>query len=398
MKDKQRAYLIAGVGFLAILLILVATGIINVPGAVTAESQCLKSGNYWYDGACHTTPKPAGGAGGVAVEGACGASSTYYGDSSTVKINAYDYGTTPRTTITDANVSVLVNGILFKTYDVYSVTDSTGLSVSVGDEVAVVAMPTVPIDYYGNALVDQDGSVHTFTLANADLVCVDTRAETYTFKAYDIIAQSSMAVAMYDKNMNVLASGNNSSQEDFKMDMGADDTEYVYFELTNSGADDMYDFKTVCTGYQNEVDDVKLLEIQKGGKVYTDFEKTTPAKNVSDATIESTVAATAAQYKTCWSYAEGVDSALRLTESESLLLKFEVKSDPTSAPGTDDTATGDIFYIMAFDGAYKLNQAGDQAEFGWFDSSTSEDPSKLGVAETMTSPLGKQVGAVVEVY
>ncbi len=200
-----------------------------------------------------------------------------------------------------------------------------------------------------------------------------------------IQAESSMLITVYDDTgSTALTASTNTTYNDYKITLGEGQEKTVYIKLSNNGADKRFDVKAICTGAEGV--NVSSLEI-KG----TDWTKAIVPVVVDNAQVTTTLddsTTTTADYSLCYVYKAGTDESIKLDEWEDTpLIKASVNAKSGKNPAQD------VVFFTVLDGAWARGSDGK----GYFDFYQHDgDEGNVGLTETISSPLGKQLGAIIE--
>jgi hypothetical protein len=197
-----------------------------------------------------------------------------------------------------------------------------------------------------------------------------------------------MVVTMYDDTgSTALSAGNSSQAEDYILSLGAGQSKVVYIKLSNNAANADFKAKAICVGWTGS--NTSSMEIQGG-----DWSEGTLPDVVGDTGVTYYSGATSntdGEYKDCYVYKKGTDNALLLNEWEdSPLIKAVIAAKDSKNPNADG---GDNVFFTILDGAWARGSDG-KGYFDFYQHDGAE--GNVGLSETLSSPTGKQLGALVE--
>ncbi|MCX6750233.1 MAG: hypothetical protein NTZ83_02150 [Candidatus Pacearchaeota archaeon] len=145
-----------------------------------------------------------------------------------------------------------------------------------------------------------------------------------------------------------------------------------------------FDVKAICTGAEGL--NVSSLAIK--GSDWTKVAVPTFVDNGVVTTTLDDLTTTTAEYSLCYVYKEGTNEVMKLDEWEDTgLIKASISSKAGKNPAQD------VVFFTALDGAWARGSDGK----GHFDFYQHDgDEGNVGLTETVNSPLGKQLGAIIE--
>lgn len=304
--------------------------------------------------------------------GECQVSDELLGKSSTVTVYAEDRAhATPTTTVNATSYVYTKDGSSEVYKQTLSETDGDTLTAAVGDVIVVYPYGT---SYYGDR----------------QEFCVDSQSKTITIEAYNIQDESDMAVVLYDDDATTALSAGTSSEYDYTDALGADEAHVYYFKLRNNGADEVFDWLGVGTAAFYNISSVEVVSDYSEGSGWRAAVTPTFMKSV-DVLVNETSGDT---INKDYSLYKRDDGTLRLMEWESEKVKIEVNAHASNDPdGGGGTTSLDGFAICALDAQHARDPVGN-AVYDIHDHSSSE--ANVGLSETLTSPLGKEVCTLVE--
>ena len=219
-------------------------------------------------------------------------------------------------------------------------------------------------------------------------VSVDTEAPRVKLDSHTTAVETSLEVTGYDDTgaTELTADDNSNNTADYSMILGANEKTIFYAKLENRDDNSLFKLKAVCIGWNNDIDEVKLLN--------DGWTEVGMPKQIRDASVtftNDTSGTFTTDYDTCYVYKKGTTETLDLHEYDSFKGKFEV-----TASSTDPTAnTGDVFYVQFIDGGYHLDASGNIV-FDFYTHDDNEQVTTIGVSEPITSPMGLTSGMLVE--
>jgi len=275
----------------------------------------------------------------------------------------------------DASISA---GIPVGALDANSNEKLTTASDNTNETISTVATGTV-LSFYGG-----DTTYYLEPLLNHKVTIGDRIA----LKASTIQTEANMLVAAYDDTgATALGAGNSTQAEDYTIALGSGQSKAIYFKLSNNAADKNYQIKAICTGYTGV--NVSSLEVQG-----SDWTEVAMPKVVSDTAVthyDGETSDTTGEYKKCYVYKVGTNDALVLNEwSNTPLIKMIVKAKDSKDPGAD---AGENIFFSVMDGAWSRGSDG-KGYFDFYQHDNSQ--GNVGLTETLSSPTGKQLGAIIE--
>ena len=202
-----------------------------------------------------------------------------------------------------------------------------------------------------------------------------------------IQTEANMVVTVYDDTgSTALSTADVSGAHDYKATLGEGQREIIYIKLSNNGADGTFNIKSICTGTEGA--NVSSLEI-----VGSDWTKGLRPIFVEDGAVdvnetETNSALTSAEYETCYVYKTGTNEVISLEEWEDTP---NIKAMINAKTGKNPT--DDVVFFTAFDGAWARGSDG-KAYFDFYQH--DGDEASVGLLESIDSPLGKQLGAIIE--
>lgn len=241
---------------------------------------------------------------------------------------------------------------------------------------------TIPEDtvlsFYGSST-----AYYLYPLTNRQIGIGDV----VTLNGATIQAESSMVVTIYDDTgATALTAADVTASHDYKATLGEGQTETIYIKLSNNGADKRYDVKAICTGAEGT--NVSSLEIEGSDWTSVKLPNVVEDAAVSVNLTEADATLTSTEYDACYVYKSGTNDVLRLDEwDDSPLIKATINAKDSKNPADD------VVFLSFLDGAWARGSDG-QGHFDFYQHDADE--GNVGLTETLTSPLGKQLGAVIE--
>ena len=309
-----------------------------------------------------------------AVPALCSVSSELQGKTSTLQVNAWDMeSNTPYSSAVDllATCYLYKNGNSAENYVTVTSDTAAGSVTSgfaVGDTLYV---------YCANA---------TYYTDPIEGLCLDKQEMPVNIKAHKIAGESNMAITGYDDTGGTALSAGTATQEDYYVTMGANEEQSLYLKLKVNAANMAYDLCGVATYALTNISSLK-----PAGSEYTSVATPEWGKNIAikfNETGSLTVTKDYSFFKR--------SSALRLHEWESVKDEFVIKTTTTGDPVQ---STNDESVSTSCAGALYVDCAWAKGGDGkmYYDFYVHDDgQADVGLAETETSPLGGQVGVVIE--
>lgn len=253
-------------------------------------------------------------------------------------------------------------------------------STNTSETISTIPEDTV-LSFYGGS-----SAYYLYPLTNRKLSVGDV----VTLNGATIQSESSMATVVYDDTKaNALSAATITAAADYKITIGESQTKVIYIKLSNNGADGRDDLKAICTGYGGV--NVSAFNIADPDWTEVDVPQFVADSAVSvnlSSSVADGIAVSDAEYKKCFVYKEGTNEVIRLDKwDDSPLIKATIEAKNSKDPNDD------VVFFTEFDGAWARGSDG----LGYFDFYQHDiDEGNVGLAETATSPLGKQLGAVIE--
>jgi len=254
-------------------------------------------------------------------------------------------------------------------------------STDTNDTIATIPEETV-LSFYGG-----DATYYLYPLTNREI----TVGDVVTLNGATVQAESSIATVVYDDTKaTALSAATITAAADYKITLGSGQTKAVYIKVSNNGESARVDLKAICTGFGGV--NISTFDVVDTDWTEVDIPKAVSNSQVSvnlSASVAAGIAVSDADYKACFVYKEGTNEVLRLDEWEDTpLIKATIEAKDDKNPSED------VVFFTAFDGAWARGSDG----LGYFDFYQHDvNEADVGLAETETSPLGKQLGAVIEI-
>lgn len=302
----------------------------------------------------------------------CSVSEELKGKSVNIYFTAYDFeSNTPYSSAVEIGGSscwLFVNGEYKKT-NIGTSGNTTSGGIVVGDVISLYCGGT---SYYTE---------------NIENLCVDQQELPVEVRTHSIEAESDMTLTMYDDSGATALSTGTTSEEDYYVTQGAGGEDSVYAKLKVNSANAEYDHCAWGTIAMTNLTDFRPVSGYK--------QDITPnwAEDVSVAVDEygsgtTSVTDTYTIYK--------ADAPTKLHQWESLKVEFVLEADDTNDPiQTGDNNTLPAKYVLLSIDCQ--NAKGDPAgglTYDIHDHSISQ--ADVGLAETETSPLGGEIGVIIE--
>ena len=222
-------------------------------------------------------------------------------------------------------------------------------------------------------------------------ICVDKSGMRIELDGHAIQTEANMQVTAYDDTeVTTLTAGDTSYQEDYELDMGANDEQSIFIKLKNNAADAGFWLGAIGIIEQNSsvVDSVTLQEDGWSAGIVRDYQDVTVylEENASGGANLST---------------EGYDKVMvastpiLMDEWDSIKYEYVIKTGST-APTEVDTAgqSGEASVtIYHFDVGWAEGSDGNMY-FDYYTHKTTE--GNPGLSESLTSPIGKELGCKIE--
>jgi hypothetical protein len=287
------------------------------------------------------------------------------GTSTTLTLDGYDRAANSDTPIGNHQYAVYNSETGMRVDDFADTAESSVSTVIVGNS----------YDIYGG-----NGSYYTDPV---ERFCIKGQQAVVEMDAWQIQAESSMSITVYDDTDTELDAGKDTTnEEDYNLTLGADEEKLIRVKLKNNAANKVYDH---CAWALRTANDIDKIEIQESG--YSEvpvpkFLKTTI--NINSTGVNLT------NYETV---VKG--PVVRLIEWQSLKHDFVVSAGSTD-PSHDDTgsSSSDLAILLSLDCAWEKGQDG-KMHYDFYAHTDSEEDA-TGMTQTVASPLGKQVGVIIE--
>jgi hypothetical protein len=262
----------------------------------------------------------------------------------------------------------------------YLTTLSSGSNTqfSVGDSMYV---------YCGNT----SSSTATYYVEPIEGECLDTKTSTLEVIAHKSIARASMSGAAFDRNMNALTAGGNTTTADYDLTLGANQEEPVYAEWTIAAANSAYNAIGIAIAVWNDIAYAKpandqglsigvtpdyLKAIKVGGEVYDGNQTLT--------------------FDTYYFGSQALPSPKLLKAYDSLKIKLLVKGGATDPSATDNVfSTIDGVVVCLLDGQYTKDTAGN-VFMDLHNHAESGSQADVGVPNLFMTPVGSEDCIVFE--
>lgn len=297
----------------------------------------------------------------------CAVTEELRGKQSTVTINAYDLeANNPYSSQVSSATTVWVfkDGTFLQKID--DVT-SKDITVPAGSS----------LSFYGG-----NGSLYVDTLEG---YCVNSLDASVDLDVHSVQSEGNMQVTMYDETASSTLSAGDSDQEDYYVTMGSGEEKAVYFKLKNNGANAAFHWGGLAVA---EFYNISSVEPASGFSA----EATPDFLSSQDIQVNETSGNKQTINKDFKLFKK--NSVEKLSEWESNKIQITVESDSSNDPiASTHNINFNGFGLMALDATYARGADGEMYH-DVHDHGASE--SNVGLTETVTSPLGKEVGALVE--
>ena len=246
------------------------------------------------------------------------------------------------------------------------------------DTVTTIPEDTV-LTFYGG-----DATYYLNPLINREIDVGDK----VTLYGATIQTEANMVITVYDDTgSTALSAATNTTCHDYKATLGEGQIETVYIKLSNNGADGNFNVKAICTGVEGT--NMASMEI-----VGSDWTKGYEPIFIEDGAVPVTplddgTATVNGDYGNCYVYKAGTNDVISLEEWEDTPnIKAKLNAKVGKNPATA------VVYFTVLDGAWARGSDG-KAYFDYYDH--DGDEATTGLVETVDSPLGKQLGAIIEI-
>ena len=208
-------------------------------------------------------------------------------------------------------------------------------------------------------------------------------------------AESSMTVAVLDSDNNALTADDNANNTaDYSYDLTADSCKYVTFKLTNAQANRRYQLGALCSFINAECSEWSVTET--GWEVAA----ANPPKGLKNLgsgfnyTDDISTNTALTSYDQCFVPAKNAagNRVVVLDEDQDVRIKTKICSDASTAPSAN---TADICGMVALDASWE-DGADTKAYFDFYKHDVDQDPTAVGISDTIRSVQGLTSGAIVE--
>jgi len=308
--------------------------------------------------------------GGVSQEATTVSNSLLTGEAGTVTVKDYDRENNARNTEIAGTWYVLDNGQL-----IVNNAAVTSIDTSVGSPLVFYGSGTT---YYGDK---KEYSLNGITTG------------TVSLDAHTIAAEAAMNATGYDNTGAAALTADDDSENtaDYSLTLGSGGQDVYYVKWKNADDQSLFKLKAICTFYPSNgnVSDNKLVDAD-----FTEVAIPLYLKN-SIISVNNDTASSAflSYYKHCYVYKAGTESTIDLagwayTKTFQFVVEAVSGVNPTENEGNNVGA-------IVFDAAYTLGNDG-KIWYDFYTHDTNEYTNTVGMAETITSPQGKETGIVVE--
>lgn len=295
------------------------------------------------------------------------------GKAATVTVNGYDQESkTPYAAAIDINpVSFYMNDNQAVNH-VLATTDTSAYSLTglnVGDTIYA---------YGGSA---------TYYLDAIEGICITTVGYPLPLDGHAIAAESDMEAKLYaDSGSNNELSSGTATYDDYTVALGASAEEDFYFKLKVNKASKAFQLGAIATA---KFYNISSVDVSSGN-----FVKVPTPSYLESVNIKVNETGTATTITKDYTVFKKT-TPLLLHEWESIEVKIIVETDPTNDPAAGGgTSNANNFAIIALDSAWARGDDG-TSTLDIYQHDSAE--GNVGLVETVASPLGGQVGVMVEV-
>ena len=242
-------------------------------------------------------------------------------------------------------------------------------------------------------------------IVRQDNICVRGQQHTVYLKAPIITTQGNMEIICYDSTATTaLTAADNTTRGDYQITLAAGATEPIYCRFRNAATNSIYHMGGVAVGVFNKtaIDDVR-------DKGFSEFIGTSGApavtKTASPSFLKTAVidvdegvdATSTVSLIEGWDYVLKYSAPIDLREFQSFKQQFEIVVDNTNDPVAVADASQDLtgrttICLLTVDNADAKSQDGSlQTDF--FQKDINE--ANVGLAENVTSPIGRDTGVCI---
>ncbi len=350
---------LSGLGVLPLLAII---GITLFMGG--ALSTWFPSGTVVPSG---TTPSGA-----AASTDACQASVSnkdLVGKAATLYLNGYDKESSTPSTVWDLGSNAWVYR------NVQTLAGYKGTTVSTaGTALAGFAVGDTVYVYGGNATV----YVAPYS------ACVNSETPQVNLNSYKLATTGNLQVICYDSTGSATMTAGTSGKADYNLTLGSNDAKFIYCELTVNAANVAFIYDGVAIAKFFNISNVVPVSDDMGN-TYTAVAPLLAFQAVNVGTPSTAINKDYIVYQ--------IQSPKIMSQWDTVKVKFKVETT-TNNPrtDTDDSATFNGFAVLFIDASNaKANDGSTFLDF--YAHTTAQD--NAGLAETLTSPAGKDNGALI---
>jgi hypothetical protein len=219
--------------------------------------------------------------------------------------------------------------------------------------------------------------------------CVDSEAKSVNLNAHRLAATTNLQTVCYDSTASATLTAGVSGLTDYNLTLGSSDTKYIYCELTNNVANRAFVYDGIAIAKFYNISNVVPMSDDLGN-TYTAV--ATPLSFQSKNINVSADAATSPNINKDYVIYQ-ISSPKILSQWDTVKVKFKVETtsnDPRSS--TENSTSFNGFALLWVDAGAARGDDG-RTYLDIFSHDVAQD--NKGISETLTSPAGKDNGAVI---
>ena len=241
----------------------------------------------------------------------------------------------------------------------------------------------------GDIIYSAGGST-TYYVDNVNAFCIDRVNFDYSMDAHKVVGEADMQTKLYaDAGANNELSAGTASEDDYTVALGANEEEDFYLKIKTNVANEAFNFAGVATTRFYNITDVSVMDSS-----LHDFTKVATPKFLQSVDVKVNESGTATTLSKDYVLYKRLTPML-MQEWASVEIKVIVETDSTNDPDAGGgTSTVDGFALIAVDASAARGDDG-KLHTDIYQHDSAE--ATTGLSETVTSPLGGEIGVLVEV-